>query len=118
MEKVFKFLSAVIFAVVVLGFITLGIYIFFIKENPTHGVGVLGEASSQVDPTQPVAVVDDLLEEQPKPKPESLEKYAYKVEEKPFSVLDILFYILGALVGLFVLKKLVQFWQYLIKNSA
>ena len=117
MEKVFKFLSAVIFAAVVLGFIVLGIYIFFIKESPTHGVAVLGENPSQVDPTQPVAVIDDVLKEQPKPKPQSLEEYAYKVEEEPFSILDILFYILGALVGYYVLKKMIQFWNYLIKNS-
>ena len=117
MEKVFKFLSAVIFAVVVLGFIVLGIYIFFIKENPTHGVGVLSDKPSRVDPTKPVAVLDDLLKEQPKPR-KTLEEYAYKVEEKPFSLLDILFYILGAVVGLYVLKKIGQFWTYIVKNSA
>ena len=117
MEKVFKFLSAVIFAVVIIGFIGLGIYIFFIKESPTHGVAVLGENPSRIDPTKPVAVVDDVLSEQPKPKEKTLEEYAYKVEEESFSILDILFYILGALVGYFVLKKLIQFWNYLIKNS-
>jgi hypothetical protein len=64
-----------------------------------------------------VGVVDELLDEQPK-KYKSLEEYAYKAEEQPFSLLDILFYILGALVGLYLFKKIVQFWKYLIKNSA
>lgn len=116
MEKVFKFLSAVIFAVVVLGFIVLGIYIFFIKESPTHGVAVIGEKTSEVDPTKPVGVIDDILSEQPKPE-KSLEEYAYKVEEQPLSPLDILLYILGAIVGLYLLKKIVQLWNYIVKNS-
>lgn len=117
MEKVFKFLSAVIFAVVIIGFIGLGIYIFFIKESPMHGVGVLSDTPSEVDPTKPVAVVDDVLKEQPKPR-KTLEEYAYKTEEKPISPLDILFYVLGAIVGYYVLKKMIRFWKYLIKNSA
>lgn len=116
MEKVFKFLSAVIFAVVVLGFIVLGIYIFFIKENPTRGVGVLSDKPSEIDPTKPVGVLDDLLDERPKQQ-QTLEEYAYKTEEKPLSVLDIIFYVLGAFVGLYLLKKVAQLWKYIVKNS-
>jgi hypothetical protein len=113
MEKVFKVLSAVIFAVVILGFVVLGSYIFFIKEHPVSGVGVLGDTPSQA--TKPVAVVGDVLAEQPKP--QTLEKYAYKVEEKT-AWLTYLFYLLGAGVAYYVLKQMIRFWGYLVKNSA
>ena len=117
MQGFFKFLSAVMFAVAVLGFIGLGVYFLFFEESGRM-VGVIGDGSAAGDAlNQSTRVIDDVLSEQPGQQNRILEDYAYKKEESETDPLTILLYILGGIVGLYALKKMVQFWNYLVKNS-
>lgn len=117
MKKIFSILSAVMFAIALLGFFALGVYIFFIKDGSQKVVVTPSEKQSQNE-IAPIVVVDDVLKEEPKQKDKSLEKYAYKKPQSEFSWIDILYYLFLALLGFFVLKKLKQWWKYIVKNSA
>lgn len=113
MEKFFKFFSAAVFVFVLVGFVGLGIYLF-LEEGPKTAVAVQGQGDPA--PDAPVTVVDDPLKESPKKEP-TLEEYAYKKAESEVSLLMILFYLLGAVLGLYLLKKLLQLWRYVVKHS-
>lgn len=114
MQGFMKFMSAVMFAVAVLGFIGIGAYLLFFKEE--RMVAVAGSQSAGEPLDQRVRVIGDVLSQEQPPQ-KTLEDYAYKQEESELDPMTILLYILGGIVGLYALRKLAQFWSYLIKNS-
>lgn len=119
MKKFLNILSALMFSIALLGSVALGIYIFFIKDTAQKTTVATPSERQTQDEAEPAVVVEDALKEEPKKqKDRSLEKYAYKKPQSELSWIDILYYIFLALLGFFVLKKLKQWWGYIVKNSA
>lgn len=119
MKKLLNILSALMFFIALAGSVALGIYIFFIQDTAQKTAVAMPSEKQIQDETAPAVVVEDVLKEEPKKqKDRSLEKYAYKKPQSELSWIDILYYLFLALLGFFVLKKLKQWWGYIVKNSA